>query len=292
MPEPSSVDRQVLPIPDRPYDGPGLRGRQGSRGEVPADRAAAAAGGRAERAGRPARRRRLRRLERVRRAVPDADGGAPGGERAEVHPLPHDGAVLADARGAAVGAQPPLRRDGRHHRDRDLGAGLQLDAPEHVRAAGRDAEAQRLLDRAVRQVPRGAGVGDEPDRARSTTGRTRAAGSSTSTDSSAARPTSTTRRSTRAPTPVEPTEDARGGLPLHRGHDRPGDRVDPPAEGADGRQAVLRLLRARRDPRPAPRAAGVVGEVQGRVRPGLGRAARGDVRPPEGARRRSRPTPS
>ena len=39
--------------------------------------------------------------------------------------------------------------------------------------------------------------------------------------------------------------DAGGGLPLHRGHDRPGDRLGPPAEGADARQAVLRVLRAR-----------------------------------------------
>ena len=78
---------------------------------------------------------------------------------------------------------------------------------------------------------------------------------------------------------------AGGGLPLHRGHDRPGHRLDPPAEGADARQAVLRLLRARRDPRPAPRAAGVVGQVQGQVRRRLGRAARADVRPAEGARR-------
>ena len=80
-------------------------------------------------------------------------------------------------------------------------------------------------------------------------------------------------------------QDAGGGLPLHRGHDRPGDQVDPPAEGADGGQAVLHLLRAGRDARAAPRGPGVVGEVQGEVRPGLGRAARGDVRPPEGARR-------
>ena len=47
---------------------------------------------------------------------------------------------------------------------------------------------------------------------------------------------------------------ARGGVPLHRGHDRPGDRLGAPAEGADARQAVLRLLRAGRHPRPAPRA--------------------------------------
>ena len=79
--------------------------------------------------------------------------------------------------------------------------------------------------------------------------------------------------------------DGRGGLPLHRGHDRPGHRLGPPAEGADARQAVLRVLRARRHPRPAPRAEGVGRQVQGPLRPGLGPSARGDVRPPEGARR-------
>ena len=38
---------------------------------------------------------------------------------------------------------------------------------------------------------------------------------------------------------------------------------------------------------PAPRARRVVGQVQGQVRPGLGRAARGDARAPEGAWRRA-----
>ena len=69
-------------------------------------------------------------------------------------------------------------------------------------------------------------------------------------------------------------QDARGGLPLHGGHDRQGDRLGPPAEGADGRQAVLRLLRPRRHARAAPRRAGVDRQVQGPLRPGLGRAAR------------------
>ena len=54
-----------------------------------------------------------------------------------------------------------------------------------------------------------------------------------------------------------------GGLPLHRGHDRSRDRLDPPAEGADARQALLHLLRARRHPRTAPRVDRVVGQVQG-----------------------------
>ena len=204
-PEPTSADREVLPIPDRRLRRPRLRGREGSGGEVPADRAAASAGGRAERPDRPDRRRRLRLLERVRRPVPDADGGAPGRRRAEVHPLPHDGAVLADARGAALGPQPPHGRHGRDHRDRDLGARVQLDPPEHLRAAGGDAEAERLRDGAVRQVPRGAGVGDEPARAVRLVADAAAAASSTSTASSAARRTSTTRRSTRGRRRSSPT---------------------------------------------------------------------------------------
>ena len=47
---------------------------------------------------------------------------------------------------------------GQHHRDGDVGARQQLVAPEHQGAAGDDAEAERVLDGAVRQVPRGAGV--------------------------------------------------------------------------------------------------------------------------------------
>ena len=68
--------------------------------------------------------------------------------------------------------------------------------PEHDGAAGRDAQAQRLQHRAVRQVPRGARCGRPARWARSTTGPTPAAVSSTSTASSAARPTSGIRRST------------------------------------------------------------------------------------------------
>ena len=157
------VQRQVLPIPDRPARRPDHLRREGPRHVVPADRAAAPARGRAERARRPHRRLRLRRLERIRRALRDTDRRAPGRQRAQVQPLPHDRALLADPPGAAHRPQPPLGRHGRDHGDRDLGAGLQLDPPEHGGAARRDAEAQRLLDRPVRQVPRGPGVGDEPD---------------------------------------------------------------------------------------------------------------------------------
>ena len=85
-------------------------------------------------------------------------------------------------------------------------------------------------------------------------------------------------------TPDRARPDPRGGLPPDGGSHRQGDRLGPPAEVVDAGQAVLRVLRAWRDPRAAPRGAGVVREVQGRVRPGLGQDPRRDDRPPEGAR--------
>ena len=204
-------------------------------------------------------------------------------EGPQVQPLPHDGAVLADAPGAAHRAQPPRRRHGRDHRDRDLCAGLQLDPPEHVRAARRDAEAERLLDRAVRQVPRGARLGDEPDGAVQRVA-----------DGLGLR--ALLRLHRRGDEPVRAgdlprhgadraAQDGGGGLPLHRGHDRPGDRLGQAAEGADAGQAVLHLLRTRGDARAPSRADGVVGQVQGAVRRRLGRASRADAGPAEGARR-------
>ena len=59
------------------------------------------------------RRRRLCRLQRVRRAVPNPGRGAPRGERSQVQPLPHDGALLAHAPGAAHRPQPPHGGHGR-----------------------------------------------------------------------------------------------------------------------------------------------------------------------------------
>ena len=76
--------------------------------------------------------------------------------------------------------------------------GLLLGAAEHHGAAGQDAEAERLRDRAVRQVSRGAGVADEPGRAVRRSGRPAAAASSISTASSAARRINGTPRSTKA----------------------------------------------------------------------------------------------
>ena len=207
--ESMGVEREVLPIPDRPYDGPVYEDAKDPAAKFPPIEPLRPPAGAPnvlvvliDDAG-------FGCCQCVRRPVPDPDGRAPGRRRAEVHALPHDGAVLADARGAALRAQPPLGRHGRDHGDRDVGAGLQLDAPEHVRAAGGDAQAQRLRDGAVRQVPRGAGVGDEPARAVRLVADRAAAASSTSTASSAARRTSTTPRSTTGRRRSSPTRPRR-----------------------------------------------------------------------------------
>ena len=75
-------------------------------------------------------------------------------------------------------------------------------------------------------------------------------------------------------TPVEPPATPEEGYHLTEDLADQRDRLDPHAEGADARQAVLRLLRAGRDARAAPRAEGVGRQVQGTVRRRLGRAAR------------------
>ena len=85
-------------------------------------------------------------------------------------------------------------------------------------------------------------------------------------------------------TPVEPPATRRGGLPPDRGSDRPGDRLGASAEGADARQAVLHVLRARRHARPASRAEGVGRPLCRAVRRRVGRPAGAHVRPAEGAR--------
>ena len=280
--KPDRIQRQVLPIPDRPNTGLITYDAKDPDTSYPADRAAAAAAGRPERPDRPARRRRLRLVERLRRALRHADRRGPRRGWPQVQPLPHDRALRADPAGAADRAQSSLGRDGRDHRGRDLGAGLQLDPTQHGGAARRNPEVERLLDRAVRQVSRGAGLAGEPD--------------------GPVRRLAQRRRWLRAllrlhrrrDQPVQPGAvrgddrgragpDGGGGLPPHRGPGRPGDRLDPPTEGADAGQAVLHLLRSWRDPCSPPRPGGVVGQVQRQVRPGLGRAARGNLRPAEEA---------
>ena len=76
----------------------------------------------------------------------------------------HTTALCSPTRQALLDrTQSPLRQHGWHLRNRDRGSGLLVGAAQEQGAARHDAQAQWLLDGAVRQVPRSAGLGDEPD---------------------------------------------------------------------------------------------------------------------------------
>ena len=276
--------RDNLPIPNEAYAGPVLLRRQRPGGSLPADPGDPAACWRAERPGGPHRRHGIRGVERLRRADQHPDRGAAGGQRAQVHPLPHHRPLLAVAGGAADRAQPSLGRDGIDHRVGLGRARLHLDDPQYQGGRGQDAARQRLLHRPVRQVPRGAGLGDQPAWGRSTTGR-RCRASRSSTASSAGRPTSGSPRSST----VSPGSRCRAIPPTTSPRTWPARRsTGSRRRRRSTRQALLHLLGARCHPCPAPGAAGVDREVPGRVRRRLGQTARADLCPPEGARRHSR----
>jgi hypothetical protein len=153
------------PYPDPGADRTDHLGRQGSGHQISGNRAVAAAQGRTQRASDPDRRRRVRLQQRFWRIMPDTEFGKAGGRRTEIQPLSHHRPLLPDACGAADRTQPPFLRHGRHHRDRHRCPGLQLGIAQYDLTAGPNPEAQRLLDRAIWQMPRSAGVGDQPGRA-------------------------------------------------------------------------------------------------------------------------------
>ena len=284
MSEDSVFQRTSLPNPDIPPPGLTTYDAKDPDTTYPPIVPLRPPAGRAERPARADRRRRLRRVERVRRAVPDAELRA-ARRRGLKYTRFHTTALCSPTRSALL--------TGRNHHSVGMGnitefatsaPGNSSIWPNTAAPLAKIAAAQRLQHRAVRQVPRGAGVGDQPDGSVPPVA-DRAWASSTSTGSSAARPTSGTRRSTRARHRSSRTGTPEDGYYFNDDLTRPRDQVDPPAEVADAGQAVLRLLRAGRHPRAAPRPEGVGRQVRGPVRPGLGRAARGDVRPAEGARR-------
>ena len=213
--------------------------------------------------------------------TPNAERLAANGP--QVQPLPHHGALLADARGAAHRPQPPHRRHGRHHRDRDVGARLQLDPPEHVRAARRDAEAERLLDGAVRQVPRGAGLGDEPDGPVRRTGRP-GSGFEYFYGFIGGEAHQYYPAIYEGTIPVEPEKTPEEGYHFMA------DMTDKAIKWVRQQKALMpdkpffAYFAPGRDACAAPRHARVGRQVQGRVRRRLGRAARADLRQAEGAR--------
>ncbi len=153
--------------------------------------------GRAERHRLPDRRHRVRPPEHVRRRHSHADARSAREPGAQVQPLPHDGALLADARGDPDRPQPPHEQRGRDHGSRHGVPGQHGRAAAERHAARRDPAPERLQHGRLRQVPRDGAVGSQRVRAvRSLAHALRA--STSSTASSAARPTSGRRSSTTA----------------------------------------------------------------------------------------------
>ena len=221
--------------------------------------------------------------------MPTAERLAAGGLRYNRF---HTCALCAPTRAAlAVGPQPPLGRDGQHHRDGDVRARQQLAATEHQGAAGDDAEVERLLDGAVRQVPRGAGVAVVAD------------GSVRRLAVRWWRVRDVLRVHRRREQPVGPgalrrddpgraAGHGRGGLPPDRGPDRPGRQLDASAEGVDARQAVLRLPRLRGGPCAAPRRQGVGRRLRRRSSTTAGTCSASGSSPARRSSASSPPTPS
>ena len=152
---------------------------------------------RPQRRDRPDRRHRFRQLGDLRRADQHADARPAGRQRAELQPLPHHRALLADAHRAPDRPQSPRQQRRRDHGARDGLPGQHRGATEQRRAAGRDPAPERVQHRRLRQVPRDRRRGKCRSRGPTTAGRP-ARGSTSSTASSAARPTSGRRRSTTA----------------------------------------------------------------------------------------------
>ena len=285
MAPPSDVNRYVLPIHDRPHVGLTTYDAKDPDTAFPPI---------AERPTRPPARRTCCIIllddigfgavvepSAAPSTTPTADRLAAGGLKLSRF---HTTALCAPtSAGAAHRPQPPHRAGmGAITEIATSAPGYSSIRPKVDRPAGRDPQAQRLLDGPVRQVPRGAGLEDQPD--------------------GTVRPVADRQRlrlllrlHRRRDEPVLPgplrghdadraAQDPGRGLPPDRGPDRPGDRLDPPAALAHDRPALLRLLRPRRHPRAAPRAARVVRQVQGPLRRRLGRAARARSSP---ARRRS-----
>ena len=94
--------------------------------------------------------------------TPTADRLAAGGIKLSRF---HTTALCAPTQGGPPHrAEPSHRGHGVDHRDGHLGSRVHVDPTEVHGTAGRDPEAERLLDGPVRQMPRGPGVEDQSGR--------------------------------------------------------------------------------------------------------------------------------
>ena len=274
----------VLPYPDPQFKGVIGRTTADSKPDFPA--AGEGARRRAEYAGHPDRRCRLRRLQHVRRTGADADARSARRERPEIQRVQHDRALFADARGADHRARSAHGAYRHHHGAQPRLSRLRFGDAEERGHGRRNSPRQRLQHRLVRQEPQRAGLAEQrrrpvrpvADRARLRLllrvhrRRHRPVGSDGVREYDSGR------------TEGEADRRGEGELQSRRRPRGSGDSLDSAAARDCAEQAVLRLLRPRRDARPASRPEGMDREVQGPVRSGLGQAARGNLRAAEEAR--------
>ena len=162
MSAPDTLQRTVLPIPDQPPVGLTTYDAKDPDTKYPPIRAIAAARRGAKRAHRAYRRCRLRLIQRLWRPMSHPELRKTRRQRSQVHPVPHDRAVFADASGLLTG---------RNHHSVGMGGiteiatsapGYNSIMPNTSSPLARDPQAEWLFDGTVWQVPRGASLADEP----------------------------------------------------------------------------------------------------------------------------------
>ena len=250
-------------------------------------------GRRAQHARRPVRRHRLGRVVAVRRSHQHADPRQAGGERPHLQPVAHDRALLSDAVDLPDRPQPPPER-------------LRLDLRVGERLPRATARTSRRRTRTMATVLRDAGwstywVGKNHNIPIDAWTRRRLE------EGVAARPglrpllrlhrrrdqPVVSRRSPRTTT-TSTSRTCRKTATTSRRPRRQGARVHPRLEADRARQALVPLVLPRRQPRAAPRAAGVHRQVQGHVRrrlrglPRVGAAAHDRARHPARGHRADR----
>ncbi len=212
-----------------------------------------------------------------------ADRRAARGRRAQVQPLPHDRALLADA---------PALLTGRNHHTVGMGGiteiatsapGYNSIRPKSCAPLAEIAQAERLLDAQFGKCHEVPGLGDEPD------GAVRRLADRSGFDHFYGFIGGETNQYAPAiyqdTVPVEPDRTPEEGY--HFTEDMTDHAIDwirqQKALMPDKPFFVYYAPGATHAPHHVP--AGVVGQVQGPLRRRVGRAARADVRPSEGARR-------
>ena len=160
---PYKFDRTVLPIPEPNL--PTITELDARNAKAPPRFEVKAPAGCTERAHRADRRHGLRPVERLRRADPHADaasGWRKGGLRYNQF---HTTALCSPTRAALLtGRNHHVVQHGLDHGDGDRLPRPDRAAAEQRRAAGRDAAAQRLQHRRLRQVARDRRLGSQPVR--------------------------------------------------------------------------------------------------------------------------------